>query len=105
RTLRLDALELLDAAPDFDHALDAVLDEGQSRDDLGDALAGEILKIAGLENGDDLVLNIGRQSLVALRLDMRGDLHGGIVDRLGRGQYLLGRRFRAGDDGVELARN
>ena len=42
--------EGLDAAPDLHHAGDAVLDEFQRRQHLGDALAGEVVEIAGLED-------------------------------------------------------
>jgi len=43
-----DRLELLDAVPDRQEPRDVLLDELQRRHHMGDALTGEVLKIAGL---------------------------------------------------------
>ena len=61
------SLKRFDAAPDFHHAGDVILDELQRRQHLGDALAGEILEIAGLEDADHVIADVLGERLLLLR--------------------------------------
>ena len=96
-------LKLLDAAPDFHQPGDMLLDERQRLDHLADALAGEILEIAGLENLHDAVLDVVGEPLLVAALEHRRERVRGLVDVLGGLQHLLGRLLGAADDRFEFA--
>ncbi len=53
-----DRRELLDAVPDRHQPRHVLLDELQRRQHMGDALAGEVLEIAGLENLHHAILDV-----------------------------------------------
>src|SRR4029450_7445266 len=59
-------LEGVEAAPDVDHLVDALLDEFHDADDLVDALPGQILEVAGLVEDDDAVQD-GADAIVGAR--------------------------------------
>ena len=71
-------------------------------DHLGDALAGQVLEIAGLEDLDHALLDVLRQRLVLLVLQARGERRGHLVDLFGARQDRVGRALGAADDRVEL---
>src|SRR5665213_377376 len=96
-------LDRIDAVPDVYHDGDVILDEFHRGHHLLDALAGQILEIAGLENRDDALLDFLAQQLLLI-----GRIHfhqraGGLVDRLGGFQDLLRGLFGAADHGAEFA--
>jgi hypothetical protein len=80
-----------------------VFDEFHRGHHLADALAGEILEIAGLEDRDDAFLDFLAEQLLLVRRGVLGQRGRGLVDRLGGFQNLLGGLFGAADDGAELA--
>src|SRR5947199_1621354 len=85
RRMRLDGV---DAAPDVHHLVDVLLDELHRRHHLGDALAGEVLKIAGLEDRDDALLDFLAEQLLLFRGNVLRQRAGRLVDRLGGLQDL-----------------
>ena len=68
---------------------------------MGDALAGEVLEIAGLENLHHAILDVVGEPLLVAALDRRRQRVGGLVDLLGRLQDRLRRLLGAADDGVQ----
>src|SRR6478609_6064107 len=76
-----DRLELLDAVPDRQEPRDMLLDELQRRHHMGDALTGEVLKIAGLENLHHAILDVMGEPPVVAALDRCRERVGGLVDR------------------------
>jgi hypothetical protein len=90
-------------APDPDDGQDALLNETQRLHDLGDALAGDVLERAGLENVDDLVGHLVRQrdDFLVVVVDVRQVAHMEF-QALAGGQDALGRGLGGRDDGVEL---
>src|SRR3984885_4081076 len=64
RCMRLDGV---DAAPDIHHNGNVMLDELHRVHHLLDALAGEVLEIAGLENRDDALLDFLAEQLLLIR--------------------------------------
>ena len=73
------------------------------RHHLADALAGEVLEVAGLEDRDDAFLDFLAEQLLLVGRDDLGQRAGRLVDRLGGFEDLLGGLFGAADDGAELA--
>jgi hypothetical protein len=61
----LDIFEALHPAPDIDHMMDTLFNEPHRIDDLADALAGNVLEIAGLEDADHLLHNLSGNLLIA----------------------------------------
>src|ERR1700741_1889234 len=61
RRMRLDRV---DAAPDFHHHVDVVLDELHRGHDLADALTSQVLEIAGLVDRDDAFLDFLGENLL-----------------------------------------
>src|SRR5689334_6146915 len=57
-------LDRVDAAPDVHHRIDVLFDELHRVHDLADALAGQVLKIAGLEDRDDAFLDVVGEPLL-----------------------------------------
>ena len=98
-----DRRELLDVMPDRQQPGDVLLDELQRLEYMTDALAGEILEIAGLENLHHAVLDIMGQPLFVAALDRRRQRVGGLVDLFGRLQDRLRRLLGAADDRRKLA--
>ena len=95
-------LEGVEAAPDPDHPVQPLLDELQHADDLGDALSGEVLEIAGLVERDGAVED--RADAIVVPVATRRREHGRVrLDLLGGGEdggrRVLGRL----DDGVQSA--
>ena len=80
-----------------------LLDELQRRHHMGDALTGEVLKIAGLESLHHAILDIMGEPLVVAALDRCCERVGSLIDRFGRLQDRLGRLFGAAGDGMKLA--
>ena len=70
---------------------------------LLDALAGEVLEIAGLENGDDAFLDFFAEQLLLIRRSDLAECGGRIVDGFGGFEDLLGGLFGTADDGTEFA--
>src|SRR5215212_3541029 len=96
-------LEGIEAAPDPDHPVQPLLDELQHADDLGDALAGEVLEIARLVESDGAVEDRA-DAVVVPGLDAGGAKHGRVrLDLLGGGKNRRRRILGRLDDGVELA--
>ena len=89
--------------PDLHHAGDAILDEFQRRQHLGDALAAEILEVAGFEDADDVIADVARERLLLVVLERRGQGVGSFVDGSPRHRESVGSPFRAVHHGVELA--
>ncbi len=87
----------------FEHVLDLLLDHGQGLDHVADALAAEVLEIAGLVDLHHVILNLLRQAAFVIGLHRGGERLGAVVDHLRRFQNLLGRLFHAFDRGAELA--
>ena len=79
--------------------------ELQRRHHLADALAGEIVEIAGFEDLRHLVLDVLRHALLVPALERGGERGGGLFDRLGGFQDAVGRVGRAFLDGRELLRD
>ena len=94
--------EALDRAPDFHHLREVILDRLQRRHHLADALAGEIVEIAGFENLRHLVLDVLRHALLVPALERGGERGGGLFDRLGGLEQAVGRVCRAFLDGREF---
>ena len=86
-----------------DHCRKLLLDHGQSRNHLANALAGEILEIASFVNADQMVLHVLSQAMVVIIAQGRCPGSRAVVDRLSRRKNLLGRCFHAFDRGTELA--
>src|SRR3984885_13415674 len=80
RRMRLDGV---DAAPDIHHDGNVMLDELHRVHHLLDALAGEVLEIAGFENRDDALLDFLAEQLLLIRRSDPAQRRGRIVDRLG----------------------
>ena len=70
---------------------------------FADALARQVLEIAGLEDRDDAFLDFLAEQLLLVGRDVLGQCGGGLVDRLDGLENLLGGLFGAADDGAELA--
>src|SRR4051812_33424891 len=87
--------ELLDAVPDRQQPGDVLLDELQRLKHMANALAGEILEIAGFENLHDPVLNVVGKPLLMAALGRRRQRVGGLVDLFGRLQDRLRRLLGA----------
>src|ERR1700733_10404359 len=66
-----------------ERASDVILDDFQHRRHLADALPDQILKIARLENADDVVGNILRQTLLDLTLERGRKIVGQLIDLFG----------------------
>ena len=98
--MRLDGV---DAAPDVHHDGDVVFDELHRGHHLADALTGQILEIAGLEDRDDAFLDFLAEQLLLIRRGHLGQRGRRLIDRFGGFQNLLGRFFGAADHGAELA--
>ena len=81
----------------------ALLDHVERLDHLADALAGEILEIAGLEQPRDVLLDVLRHAARVAGQLRGGERLGAVVDRLGRLQDLVGRLLHRLDRGAELA--
>src|SRR6478735_7139337 len=96
-------LDGIDATPDLHHLDDVLFDEFHRLHHLADTLAGQVLEIAGLEDRDDLFLDILAKQLLLVGRDVLGQCGGGLVDRLDGLEDLLGGLFGAADDGAELA--
>src|SRR3954454_7777683 len=96
-------LDRVDAAPDFHHGIDVLLDELHRAHDLADALAGQVLEVAGFEDRDDAFLDIVGEPLLLIGRLHLGHRAGRLVDRLGGFEDLLGRLFGTADDRAELA--
>ena len=73
------------------------------RHHLADALAGEILEVAGLEDRDHAFLDFLAEQLLLVRRGVLRQRGRRLVDRLGGFENLLGGLFGAADDGAELA--
>ena len=71
-----------------------LLDELQGGSHFGDALAGEVLEIARLEDAGDLVENVARKILILDVVDRGGERLGGFLDLLARLQDAMGGGFR-----------
>ena len=93
----------VDATPDVHHDGDVVLDEFHRGHHLADALTGQILEIAGLEDRNDALADFLAQDLLLVRRIHLAQRAGGLIDRLGGFQDLLGRFLGAADHGAELA--
>ena len=98
--MRLDGI---DATPDLHHLDDVLFDEFHRLHHLADALARQVLEIAGLEDRDDAFLDFLAEQLLLVGRDVFGQCGGGLVDRLDGLENLLGGLFGAADDGAELA--
>ena len=98
--MRLDGV---DATPDVHHDGDVVFDEFHRGHHLADALTGQILEIAGLEDGNDALLNFLAEDLLLIRRVHLGQRGRRLVDRLRGFQNLLGGFFGAADHGAEFA--
>ena len=96
-------LDGVDATPDVHHDGDVVFDEFHRGHHLADALTGQILEIAGLEDRNDALLDFFAEDLLLVRRIHLGQRAGGLIDRLGGFQNLLGRFLGAADHGAELA--
>ena len=96
-------LERVDAPPDVHHHVDVAFDELHRGHHLADALTGEILEVAGLENRDHAFLDFLAEQLLLVRRGVLGQRGRSIVDRLGGFENLLGGLFGAADHGAELA--
>ncbi len=68
----------------LDHGHDSLFDHDQRCDHLADALAGQILEIAGFVNPDNVVLHILRQTTVVTVAQGRGESTRAVVDNLCR---------------------
>ena len=68
--MRLDGI---DATPDVHHDDDVVFDEFHRGHHLADALTGQILEIAGLEDRDDAFLDFLAEQLLLIRRDVTLD--------------------------------
>ena len=100
RRVRLDGV---DATPDVHHDGDVVFDEFHRGHHLVDALTGQVLEIAGLEDGNDALLDFLAEDLLLVGRGYLGERGRGVVDRLGGFQNLLGGFFGAADHGAEFA--
>ena len=96
-------LDRVDATPDIHHDGDVVFDEFHRGHHLADALTGQILEIAGLEDGNDALLDFLAEQLLLIRRGHLGQRGRRLIDRLGGFQNLLGGFFGAADHGAELA--
>ena len=83
--------------------VDVVFDEFHRGHHLADALTGQILEIAGLEDRNDALLDFLAEDLLLIRRGHLGQRAGRLVDRFGGFQNLLGGLFGAADHGAELA--
>src|ERR1051326_9329590 len=81
----------------FEHAADVIFDVVQGGQNLGDALADQVLEIASFENLDHRVLNVLRQILLEPAAERGGQIVGGRVDLFGGGKNLLRRALGAFD--------
>src|SRR5260370_5924107 len=96
-------LDRVDAAPDIHHRVDVLLDELHRGHHLADALAREILEVAGLEDRDHAFLDLFAEQLLLVRRGVARQRGSRLIDRLGGLEDLLGRLFGAADHGPELA--
>src|SRR5262245_53884353 len=96
--------ERLGAAPNVDHALDALLDELQRRQNPGDPLAAEILEIARLEDAQHVILDVLRERLLLCLFDARREQPGRFLNGLRSIENLLCCTLGGVDRRVELAR-
>ena len=85
------------------HALHLVLDRVQGLDHMADALAAEILEIAGLVDFYHVILNFLRQAALVVRFQRSGERARAFVDDLGRFEDLFGGLFHALDRSAEFA--
>ena len=93
-----------DAVGSLDHDGQLLFHHHQGRDDFPDALAGEILEIAGFINPHDMILHVLRETMVVV-IGQRGDERArAIIDGFDRRQDLLCRRFHALDRGRRVRR-
>src|SRR5258708_26902178 len=90
-------LDGIDAAPDIHHDGDVVLDEFHRRHHLADALAGEILEIACLEERDHALLYFLAEQPLLVRRGNPGQRRRGLIDRLRLYRALLRLPFGAAD--------
>ncbi len=98
-------LDGVDATPDIHHDVDMVLDEFHRAHHLADALAGQILEVAGLENRDHAFLDLlAELDLLVVRGHL-GEGGGGLVDGFSSLENVLRRLLGAADDRAELARD
>ena len=70
---------------------------------LADALAGEVLEIAGLVDLHHVILDVLREAALVIGLQRGGERAGAVVDDLGGLQDFLRGLFHALDRGAELA--
>ena len=86
----------------LEHARHLVLEHVQGADHLADALAGEILEIAGFVDLHHVVLDVLGQPALVVGLQRGGERLGAVVDDLDRFQDLLRGLFHAVDRGAEF---
>src|SRR6202012_1032460 len=89
------SLDGVDATPDLHHDRDVMLDELHRGHHLLDALAGEVLEIAGPEDRDDAFLDFLPEQLLLIRRSDLAECRSRIVDRFGGFEDLLGGLFGA----------
>ena len=76
-------LDGVDATPDVHHLVDVLLDELHRGHHLADALTGEILEVAGLEDRDDAFLDFLAKQLLLVGRGVLGQRGRGLVDCFG----------------------
>ena len=80
-----------------------MLDELHRGHHLADALSGEVLEVAGLENADHAVLDFFAEPRVLVRRCGFAEGGRGLIDRFRGLENLLGGFFGAADHGAEFA--
>ena len=93
----------IDPTPDVHHDGDVIFDEFHRGHHFFDALTGQVLEIAGLEDGNDAFLDFLTEQLLLIGRGYGAQRGRRVVDRLGGFQNLLRRFFGAADHGAELA--
>src|ERR1700677_1537337 len=100
RRVRLDGV---DATPDIHHDGDVIFDELHRGHHLLDALTGQILEIAGLEDRNHAFLDFLAEQLLLIRRSYPAQSGRGVIDRFRGFEDLLGGFFGTADHGAEFA--
>ncbi len=87
----------------IEHGRELLLDQVQGVDHLGDALAGEVLEIAGLVDRHRALLDVLGEPALVVAPERGGQRLGAVVDAFGRVQDFLRGFFHAADRGAEFA--
>src|SRR5260370_25783796 len=93
------------ATPDIHHDRDVVFDEFHRRHHLADALAGQILEIAGFEDRDHTLLDFLTENRLLVRRSDLGQRAGRLIDPCGGFQNLLRGLVGADDPRPYIAGN